>query len=626
MIRTKFVTIVLVPLIALATITYFFVDRWIESGLETAGESIVGAKVEIDHLRVTLSPLAIEFRRLQVANPKDGWKNIFETGKVRAAMDFGQLLRGKFIVETVEVNDLILGTKRTTNGALPKKREESNKQTLPSIAQQAGAIVETESKKAPMFDLEKLKKGLKIDSLLKAQNLRSVQHIDTLKQQVQRASQEWQSVLSDIDKSKQRLSEVESSVKSINTNELKSLDKIVEAANKVSNAAKSVGEVNDLFKNRRSSINNQLATITASVNSIDDLAKQDFESVKGMARLPDMNMQGLAHLLLGQQILDEVNSYLGWVDFARNTVPRYVPKPDYEAPERFKGQDIQFPTDRSFPKLWVKKILVSGGEDKNQDPNYFYAKGEVHDISSNQQLAGQPLTVALNGTKGGTTSLSLQVTFDRRRDEPLDNYKLKLAGLAVGDFELGRSDFLPAKITQSVASADAVVNMPGRIFDGNLGLNFSGLTLHFDRPPANDVERIARDVLEGVRGFNVDLRLWNAKGAMDMAFTTDLDALIAARTKKVIGDEIARIQNDIRGKVNQKIAEKRQEFDKLYNQKREEVLSQLRSYENLVNEKVAFVEGRKKELEAKVEQEKKKQAESAKKKLEDAVKGLFKKD
>jgi uncharacterized protein (TIGR03545 family) len=625
MIRTKFIIIVIVPLIAFATVTYFFIDRWIESGLETAGEAIVGAKVEIDQLRVTLSPLAIEFRRLQVANPKDGWKNIFETGKVRAAMDFGQLLRGKFIVETVEMNDLILGTKRTTDGALPKKRVEPSEQSTPSIAQQAGAIVETESKKAPMFDLDKLKKGLKIDSLLNVQNLRSVQHIDTLKQQVQRASQEWQAAMSDVEQSKQKLSDIESSIKSINTNELKSLDKIVEAATKVNNASKSIGEINDKFKNRRSSINNQLATLAASVNLIDDLAKQDFESVKGMARLPDMNMQGLAHLLVGKQILDEVNSYLGWVDFARNTVPRYLPKPDYETPERFKGQNIQFPTEHSFPKLWVKKVLVSGGEDKNQDPNYFYAKGEVHDISSNQQLTGQPLTVALSGTKAGTTTLSLQALFDRRRDEPLDNYKMKLAGLAVGDFDLGRSDFLPSKITQSVAGADAVVNMPGHIFDGNLGVNFRGLTLHFDRPPANDVERIVRDVLQGVQGFNVDLRLWNAKGSMDMAFSTDLDDLIAARTKKVIGDEIARIQNEIRGKVNQKIAEKRQEFEKLYNQKREEVLAQLRSYENFVNEKVAFVEGKKKELDARVEQEKKKQAEGAKKKLEDAVKGLFKK-
>jgi sRNA-binding carbon storage regulator CsrA len=40
---------------------------------------------------------------------------------------------------------------------------------------------------------------------------------------------------------------------------------------------------------------------------------------------------------------------------------------------------------------------------------------------------------------------------------------------------------------------------------------------------------------------------------------------------------------------------------------------------------MAMVEGKRKELQARVEQEKRKQTDAAKKKLDDAVKGLFKK-
>ncbi|HEX9829043.1 MAG TPA: hypothetical protein VGB10_02420, partial [Bacteroidota bacterium] len=93
---------------------------------------------------------------------------------------------------------------------------------------------------------------------------------------------------------------------------------------------------------------------------------------------------------------------------------------------------------------------------------------------------------------------------------------------------------------------------------------------------------------------------------------------------RVVGDEIARLQNELRAKVNQKIAGKRQEFDRLYNQKKEDALAKLRTYENLLKEKIAVVEGKKKELEARIDAEKKKQTEDAKKKLEDALKGLIK--
>ncbi|MGH2569152.1 MAG: hypothetical protein ACRDGA_12510, partial [Bacteroidota bacterium] len=274
--RKKFVYIVFVPLVVLATLMYFFIDEWIESGLEVAGEAVVGAKVEIDGLRLTLSPIAIEFARLQVANPRDPWKNIFETDNVRAALDFGQLLRGKYIVETVEVNELILGTQRATDGSLPKKMKVDGDES-PSIVQQAAAAVASETRKAPVFDLEKLKKEFKIDSLLNVHNLRSVQHIDTLKLRVLQANEEWLATLADIEKSKQKLGEIETNVKAININELKTLDRILEAANNVNTAYNNINELNETFRSRRSSISTQVNSIAASVGAIDDLARQDYE-------------------------------------------------------------------------------------------------------------------------------------------------------------------------------------------------------------------------------------------------------------------------------------------------------------------------------------------------------------
>jgi hypothetical protein len=54
------------------------------------------------------------------------------------------------------------------------------------------------------------------------------------------------------------------------------------------------------------------------------------------------------------------------------------------------------------------------------------------------------------------------------------------------------------------------------------------------------------------------------------------------------------------------------------------VNAKLKEYESQVNDKLALVEGKKKELENKIESEKQKQTDSVKKKAEDALKGLFK--
>jgi len=621
--RKKFIFFALVPVLALCVVLYLFADQWIESGLEAAAEGAVGAKVEIDSLKLSISPVAIEFSRLQVASPKDPWKNIIETGKVRFALNFGQLLQNKYIIETMEVNNLIFGTKRSKNGSLPKARAESEEPH--SIISEATAALTREAAKAPVFDLEKLRKGLKIDSLLNVQNLRTVHHLDSLKQQVQEAGQQWRATLADIDKSKQRVAEIEATINAVNLNELKTIESISSAINNVNNAYKHINELNETFKNRRTAMNDQINRLYASVAVVDDLARADYETVKGLARLPDLSTRALANLLLGREILQKVNNYLSWVDFARAAVPKYMPEPEYEKPKRFQGQDIYFPVDRSYPKWWIKKIVISGGEDKDQNPDYFYAKGEVRNATNNQRIIGLPLTVGLSGSRAHGAFFTFDASFDRRPDVPIDNYEVTVRRIGVNNLEFGQADFVPSNITHAVADIAARVSVPGNRFDSNLKLDFHDLALVFDRPPHNDVERTARDVLSSILAFNVQLRIWNTAGGLDLAVTTDLDDQLAARTKKVVGDELARLQNEIRAKVYQRIAEKRAEFEKFFNQKKEEVLARVKAYESLVNEKIAMVDTKKKELQARVEQEKKKQSDTVKKKLEDAVKGLFKK-
>lgn len=613
--RRKFIYFLLIPLVVLSIVVYLFIDRWIESGLESAGESIVGAKVEIDNLRVSLSPIAIQFSRLQVANSHDPWKNLFETGKVRFALNFGQLLRGKYIIETMEVNNLVLATKRTTNGSLPKPPP---KPAQPSIIEAATSTISHEAQKAPVFDLNKIRKELKIDSLLNVQNLRSVQYIDTLKRRVQEASQQWQGTLSDLEKSKQRVAEIQANIAAINLNDLKTIEKITAALNNVNSAYKGLNDLNETFKNRRSAVTDQINRLYASANTIDDLARSDYETVRRLARLPDLSTQGIANLLLGREILQKVSTYLSWVDFARTNVPKYMPKPENEKPPRFKGQDIQFPVERSYPKFWIKKIAISGGEDKAQNPEYFYATGEVLNITNNQRITGLPLTVALSGSKAGGSSFTFDASFDRRPEVPIDKYRVTASNLPTGEVAFGQADFVPSRISKASLNTTANVSVPGDHFDANIDLAFRDLVLAFDRLPQNDLERITRDVLASITGFNVALRMWNTGGPLDVALKTDLDDQLASRTKKVIGDELTRLQSDIRAKVDQRIAEKRAEFEKIFNQKKEEALSQLRSYESLMNQNLSLLDSKKKDLDARIEQAKKKG-------LEDALKGLFKK-
>jgi uncharacterized protein (TIGR03545 family) len=628
--RKKFIYFVLVPFIIISVVTYLFIDSWVESGLEYAGEKSVGAKVEIDHLRLTLNPIGIGFSRLQVTSPSDGWKNMFETGKAQFALNFGQLLRGKFIVETMEVNNLILGTKRTTDGSIPKPKEVENKpeeqvDSSSSLVDQAYSVVAPKgSKTSPSFDLEKIKRNLNNDSLLNPNNLASYRQLDSLKRQINDASAQWQTTLGEFDKSKTSLANIESRVKAININNIKDLKSANDALNNAKTVLNNANEVKNSFNSQKTILTDGVNKFSGSFKDIDELAKKDFKNVVNLARLPDVSMKGLAEMLLGKDMMQTALKYLGYVDMAKSKIKNSSKEPPMENPRRLEGQNIHFPVEQSYPKFWIKKMLLSGGTDKAQDPEYFYAKGEILNITNDQRITQHPLTMDLTATKGGTTTLTLNASFDRRIDPGVDNYKAVLTGLRVDAMSLGQSDFLPAKVSNVIADATIIIEVPGNRFDSNTKIGLKNMTVVFDRAANSLVERIVHDVLAPIKGFHVDLHMWRNKDKFDVAFATDLDDQLATRTKQVISNEIAKIQNDIKNKLNAQIAAKRAEVEKLYADKRDMIMSKVKEQEALVNEKVAMAESKKKEIENRIDQEKKKQTDGLTKKGKDALKGLFK--
>jgi hypothetical protein len=193
--------------------------------------------------------------------------------------------------------------------------------------------------------------------------------------------------------------------------------------------------------------------------------------------------------------------------------------------------------------------------------------------------------------------------------------------------ELGRAGFLPSKITDAVAKAQIEVDIPGNKLNATTRVDFERLKVNFDRDARNLVERIVRDVLTSINAFFVNLRVWrNDRGAIDVAFATDLDDQISTRARGAVGDEVARIQAEIRAKVNAQIAAKRKEVEALYEQKKAEAMRRVNDIENQVKQRVAVVEQKKNELEQRVEQEKKKAEDTLKKKAGDALKGILKRN
>jgi len=602
--RKKFVFFVLIPLLVLLAVLYFFINGWIESGLEYAGEQMNGARVEIDHLALSLSPLRIRLERLQVASTEDSMRNLFETGPIEFRMNLAQLLHGRTIIETMEVNEVILGTHRASSGFLPKV-ERTAVESPGYFSSAVSDLLKRSAETTPLLDPALWRGSLNLDSLLKAQNFRTLALIDSLQKLFAGTATQWDSTTAAFNLHKKRLEEMEIKLRAIKPSELRSVEEITRDIRTVEEARKTIDGVAETYKQRSAALRLQVEDFNRSIGSLDESVEGDIRQVLSQARLPDLNAMNLAELLLGSTVLSDAKKAAVWIDRGRALSARYKPKPAFIKPPRLRGQDIHFPVKRGYPELWIKNVQISGGTDRAQESQYIHLQGSVQNISSDQRLAGEPLTISLKGTRGGAFSLAFDALLDRRGESTLDQFTARMSGLEVKSFSLGKSDFLPSTISGARLAAGVDVRIPGDDFNVKGSLQFRSMNLVFEKETKSIGERIAREALNGVKGFDAGFRIWRDEKKVDVAFTTDLDDQFVAGLKRVAGTELVKIQNQIRSRVTALIAARRSDLEHRYTEKRDETLKQAGALEEIIKQKKTEIEDKKRELEARLEKVKK---------------------
>ena len=117
MFRWKGIIVIAVIIIIFVVLSFIFTDTWLEKQLEDFGSSVVGAKVEIDNLDLSITEVKIAWSRIQVTHPQHTMKNMFETELCEFDMEFWPLLRKKIIIEDFLIQGFKTFTDRETDGA-----------------------------------------------------------------------------------------------------------------------------------------------------------------------------------------------------------------------------------------------------------------------------------------------------------------------------------------------------------------------------------------------------------------------------------------------------------------------------------------------------------------------------
>ena len=97
---------------------YLFADRIIANNIEKTGEFIVGAKVDVGKVDLTLIPLGISLNNLKVADPNSPMRNLIDVDNIRFHLNGKYLFERKVIIKDMVIEGLKFNTERERSGEI----------------------------------------------------------------------------------------------------------------------------------------------------------------------------------------------------------------------------------------------------------------------------------------------------------------------------------------------------------------------------------------------------------------------------------------------------------------------------------------------------------------------------
>ena len=618
--------IFLAVVIALGVIlSIFFLDKWVESGLEKAGSAMVGAKVEIDGLDLDVANLSIEWQRLQVTDPNSTMQNVIETGRTAFRMDMAALLRKKTVIREMTLADVRTGTPRETDGAIPKKPKKEKKSDKQDLFDKTKAKLTAEIQNLPVMDFDpaRLKKSLNLDSLIAMAELTMPQKLDSSKADVIETTQNWEKFFKDF-QPEEDLQKIRTTIQQIDPQKIKTIPELASALEKVQSSHKTLKTLQDTVKVRQQKFKTDFNRSGSYVRNIDDWYKADYNRILAKAKLPDLSVKNIGMMLFGSTVVHRVNQTLGTVQRIREYMPKKTDKVEKKKPERLKGQTIHYANRHGYPEFLIERAHLSGQTGSTEDAPGLILQGDASGINSQPWVYGKPTEVNLSGRKGDGRSIHLLATLDHVQDIARDRFEVNMDRVSLNNVSIQESAYLPSKIQKGVAAIQAIADFEGDRFD--ISLNVTASNLGFDFSSMNTSNRfvaIVQDVIRNLNTVTLNARIFGQGDDLSMKMDSNLDDRVSRELQNIGSKALREAQNKVRGRLNAIKSEKMAEVDKLYKAKRAEFQKKMDEYEEKVEDQRVAAEAKIDQIRKDMESRKKAEENKLKDKAKEALDGLF---
>jgi uncharacterized protein (TIGR03545 family) len=514
-----------------------FADLLVHRGVESAGTSMVGARVELAGADVGFSPARLELRGLAVTNPDEPMRNALEAERLAFDIDWIGLLLDRVHIDEVSVEGLRFGTERASSGAVMATERNVEESGLLDRARERAEI--------PPLEVPS------VESVLEREALRSPEVIERAREQLEqrrRALGERLAELPDREKLERYRRQIDEATEGDDTlSRLSGLKRLRELADEIDDDRKAL-------RRARDEVRESLAAASDTAAEARRAPQADIERLYRKYTDPGAVAGELAYYLLGPKVEQWVNK--GWYWYGR--LSPYLGGGDAGAaddaaaggPEavpavRRVGRNVLYPEAAEDPRVLVRQVRLSGAAGGGD------LDGRVTDIAVPANLWGEPLRINLAGQAvSGIERLRVDGAIDRRDPaSTLSRLDLSASGTDVAGLALGPKDGILAD------RGRADFQVTGTVRDRALDLDVTSAIRDAAFSAGGDADAILQEVaaaLGNAGRLDIGARVGGTIDSPDFELTSSLTGILEPLLRSRLQAEAGEFREGLAAQIREK--------------------------------------------------------------------------
>ncbi|HQJ05727.1 MAG TPA: TIGR03545 family protein [Spirochaetota bacterium] len=637
----RIINLIIISVVTIAAITFnvIFASPIAKNLIEKYASAAVGARVEMRELKVDIFALSVVGKDLQVTNPGNTMKNLFEVARFAFKLDLLAALEKKILIEEASIENVRIGTARKYDGKIkidPKKKKITINNPISNLSD-----YKFDFKNENIFntDINEMIKSLDVEKYIKG-DLKTISEINKLKTQGTELCQKWYKTITETRYDKDAIQFAEE-IKKINFNYTPDVSSIAKIQSDIQTILKVKEKTEAIIKDIDSKKNEFIADYNAmetSVRELEKVTREELNEILGKMNLKEISFDDIGSLIFADGFMNNVDKITSSFYKIRSFVPnnrgkvKKVKTKEKKVKKKFvfgqRGYDVFFPDYTTYPDYHIKKISVSASGEGSDIKNFPTVSGSIYDIVSNQDLIQKPLRIETKVILPilEDLSLSLNASFDRRDGKFLDFYNVAADNIPIKNLNFGGLYGAPKKLLDSDGKIDGIVEVGNDVFKTKFDMNLNNIDFEFDETQTlNEFSQILKEIFQSVKHLNMGVDFSVLNGKPSLHISSNLDKILYENINRIFMQKLLKFKTDFEKRFNSYISGPKKELlsqisaDKLKN------LSFLNDKNKIVIEQFKFSETKLKEAQTKLESIKKQIEENTKNKLIDETTKRLKK-